>query len=73
MRAPDIVRMAYAIISLLGAVANATIGIFAPSTYETFADASILFFGYCDMSTRGRSRSSSETVDPSARVGRMQL
>jgi hypothetical protein len=42
MKAPDITRLAFAIIFLLGAVANAAIGIFAPSTYETFADASIL-------------------------------
>ena len=44
MKAPDIIRLAFAVIFLLGAVANAAIGIFAPSTYETFADASILPF-----------------------------
>ena len=42
MKVPDIARLAFAIIFLLGAVANAAIGIFAPSTYETFADASII-------------------------------
>lgn len=42
MKAPDITRLAFAIVFLLGAVANAAIGTFAPSTYKTFADASIL-------------------------------
>jgi hypothetical protein len=42
MKAPDITRLAFAIIFLLGALANAAIGMFAPSTYEAFADFSIV-------------------------------
>jgi hypothetical protein len=42
MKGADVVRLAFAIIFLAGAVANATIGILTPATYETFADASLL-------------------------------
>jgi cytochrome c biogenesis factor len=38
----EIVRLLFALIFLLGALANTYMGLFSPSVYETFADASIL-------------------------------
>jgi len=42
MRIRDIVRLIFALIFLLGAIANTYMGLFTPSVYETFADGSIL-------------------------------
>jgi hypothetical protein len=42
MKIRDIVRLIFALIFLLGAIANTTMGLFTPAVYETFADSSLL-------------------------------
>lgn len=42
MRLPDIVRLLFAAIFFLGAIANTAMAILAPSVYESFADAALL-------------------------------
>jgi hypothetical protein len=42
MRMIDVLRLAFAIIFLLGAIANTYMGLATPSVYETFADDSIV-------------------------------
>ena len=44
MKLHDILRLIFALIFFLGAIANTIMGLFSPSMYETFADASILPF-----------------------------
>lgn len=48
MRLPDIVRLVFAAIFFIGAIANAAMAIFSPSVYEGFADMAFFSF-YTDL------------------------
>lgn len=48
MRLPDIVRLLFAVIFFLGAIANTAMASFSPSLYEHFADTALLTF-YTDL------------------------